>query len=201
MSDGAIDGCDVFDSRDGGQLDRASSSGSASAGVGRSVGRKAASDHRRRRCARRHRRLGRARRASARTASRLVFGTPAFDEAYLAQLQHGIDAVAATGAKVAFLEVACMRPVAAKGAATPPLPERADDARVAHLSALMRAAVERNPQTTAFVGGPAQWCNGSAVATDVGYRWDGVHVYKPGAALDLPGSGRGAADVGRQLIA
>jgi len=33
----------------------------------------------------------------------LTFGTPAFDAAYLAQLQHGIDAVAATGAKVAFL--------------------------------------------------------------------------------------------------
>ncbi|HEX3243714.1 MAG TPA: NAD(P)H-binding protein, partial [Solirubrobacterales bacterium] len=37
----------------------------------------------------------------------LTFGTPAFDEAYTAQLQQGIDAVAATGAKVAFLEVAC----------------------------------------------------------------------------------------------
>ncbi len=47
----------------------------------------------------------------------------------------------------------------------------------------MRAAVERNPQTAAFVSGPAQWCNGSPIATDVGYRWDGVHVYKPGASL------------------
>lgn len=115
--------------------------------------------------------------------SRLVFGTQAFDDAYLAQLQQGIDAVAATGAKVAFLEVACMRPVSAKGAATPPLPERADDARVTHLSELMRTAVQRNPQAAAFVTGPPEWCNGSPIATDLNYRWDGVHVYKPGANL------------------
>jgi peptidoglycan/LPS O-acetylase OafA/YrhL len=113
----------------------------------------------------------------------LAFGTPAFDQAYLAQLQRGIDAIAATGAKAAFLEVACMRPVSAKGAATPPLPERADDARAHHLSELFRRAVAHNPQTALFVSGPAQWCNGSAVATDLGYRWDGVHVYKPGANL------------------
>jgi len=76
-----------------------------------------------------------------------------------------------------------MRPVSAKGAATPPLPERADDARVEHLSKLIRTAVSRNPSTTAFIDGPAEWCNGSPIATDLGYRWDGVHVYKPGAAL------------------
>ncbi|MEO5723162.1 MAG: hypothetical protein ABIQ39_13995, partial [Ilumatobacteraceae bacterium] len=115
--------------------------------------------------------------------SRLAVGTPAHDEAYLAQLQKGIDAVAATGAKVAFLQVACMRPVNAKGAATPPLPERADDNRANHLSALFRQAVARNPATTAYITGPAEWCNGSKIASDTGYRWDGVHVYKPGANL------------------
>ncbi|MFT3851677.1 MAG: acyltransferase family protein [Ilumatobacteraceae bacterium] len=115
--------------------------------------------------------------------SRLTFGTKPFDDAYLAQLQQGIDAVAATGAKVAFLEVACMRPVDAEGAATPPLPERADDSRVAHLSSLMRTAVRRNSGVAAFVTGPPEWCDGSPIATDPGYRWDGVHVYKPGAAL------------------
>ena len=31
--------------------------------------------------------------------------------------------------------------------------------------------------------GPAQWCTDEAIATDLGYRWDGVHVYKPGAKL------------------
>ena len=34
-----------------------------------------------------------------------------------------------------------------------------------------------------FVEGPDAWCADEAIATDVGMRWDGVHVYKPGAKL------------------
>jgi hypothetical protein len=34
-----------------------------------------------------------------------------------------------------------------------------------------------------FVEGPDEWCDDETVATDVGMRWDGVHVYRPGAAL------------------
>ena len=34
-----------------------------------------------------------------------------------------------------------------------------------------------------FVEGPDEWCNDETIATDLGYRWDGVHVYKPGANL------------------
>ena len=34
-----------------------------------------------------------------------------------------------------------------------------------------------------FVEGPDQWCDDEAVANDLGMRWDGVHVYQPGAAL------------------
>jgi hypothetical protein len=34
-----------------------------------------------------------------------------------------------------------------------------------------------------FVSGPVEWCNGSGVATSLDYRWDGVHVYRPGAKL------------------
>ena len=30
---------------------------------------------------------------------------------------------------------------------------------------------------------PTAWCNDEAIATDLGHRWDGVHVYKPGAKL------------------
>ena len=36
-----------------------------------------------------------------------------------------------------------------------------------------------------MIDGPDEWCNDEAIATDLGYRWDGVHVYKPGANLDL----------------
>ena len=34
-----------------------------------------------------------------------------------------------------------------------------------------------------FVEGPDEWCADETVATDLGMRWDGVHVYQPGAAL------------------
>ena len=40
-----------------------------------------------------------------------------------------------------------------------------------------------NAATVTFVEGPDAWCADEAVATDVGMRWDGVHVYKPGAKL------------------
>ena len=35
----------------------------------------------------------------------------------------------------------------------------------------------------ALVEGPPEWCNDESIATNVNYRWDGVHVYKPGAEL------------------
>jgi len=113
----------------------------------------------------------------------LVFGTPAWDAAVRAQLQSGIDAVVAAGAQVALLEVPCMRPVEAEGAGVPPLPERGDDARVAHVNELFRTVVAANAGRATFVEGPDAWCADEAVATDVGMRWDGVHVYTPGAKL------------------
>jgi peptidoglycan/LPS O-acetylase OafA/YrhL len=111
------------------------------------------------------------------------FGSPEFDTVFLGNLQQGIDAVAAAGTRVALLEIPCMRPVEASGAAVPPLPERGNDERVGHLNDLLRQAATANASTTAFVAGPIEWCNDPAIATDLGYRWDGVHVYKPGAKL------------------
>jgi len=64
----------------------------------------------------------------------------------------------------------------------PPLPERADDQRVAHVNELLRSVAEARPEVT-FVEGPDAWCADEAIATDLNYRWDGVHVYKPGANL------------------
>jgi hypothetical protein len=34
-----------------------------------------------------------------------------------------------------------------------------------------------------FISGPSEWCDDQAIATDLGYRWDGVHYYRPGAKL------------------
>ncbi len=113
----------------------------------------------------------------------VTFGTPQADELFLANLQKGIDALAAAGTHVALLEIPCMRPQDVKGAGVPALPERGDDARVAHLNDLLRDAAAANVATTTFVAGPAAWCGDESIATDLGYRWDGVHVYKPGANL------------------
>jgi hypothetical protein len=90
----------------------------------------------------------------------------------------------AEGANVALLEVACMRPQDVEGAGVRALPERGDDARVAHVNDLLRqVASSYDSPRVEFVEGPDEWCNDEAIATDLGYRWDGVHVYKPGANL------------------
>jgi hypothetical protein len=115
------------------------------------------------------------------------FATPAGDELFVTNLESGIDAMLAEGTNVGLLEVACMRPQDVEGAGVPALPERGDDARVAHVNDLLRetaasyqAAGEARVQ---FVEGPTEWCTDETIATDLGYRWDGVHVYKPGANL------------------
>jgi lysophospholipase L1-like esterase len=113
----------------------------------------------------------------------LAFGTPEWDSYVTENLQSGIDALAAAGTRVALLEVACMRPQDVEGSGVPALPERGDDDRVAHLNELWRALADANPDTVTFVEGPEEWCGDDDVSSDVAYRWDGVHVYTPGANL------------------
>jgi len=110
------------------------------------------------------------------------FATPEFDQVFTANLNEGLDRATENGAHVGLLEVPCMRPVSAEGAGVPPLPERGDDARVAHLNDLLRSVADSRSDTS-FVVGPTEWCSDETIATDLGYRWDGVHVYKPGANL------------------
>lgn len=99
------------------------------------------------------------------------------------QVKRGIDALVLGGAKVALLEVPCMRPKDVEGAGIPPLPERGDDTRTAQLNQLLQEVANENAATTTFVKGPREWCTSSIIGNDLGYRWDGVHVYKPGAKL------------------
>ncbi len=113
-------------------------------------------------------------------AGDLTFGTSAWDAYFLAHLRSGIEAMRSSGAQVALLEVACMRPQDVEGAGVPALPERGDDARVAHLNDLLRSTVSDG---VTFIEGPDAWCNDEALSTDLAMRWDGVHVYKPGAEL------------------
>jgi hypothetical protein len=113
----------------------------------------------------------------------LEFGSPEWDEYVMDDLQSGIDALAATGVQVALLEAACMRPQDVEGAGAPALPERGDDDRIAHVNELWRQVADANPDTVTFVPGPKEWCDDEDVASDPAYRWDGVHVYTPGANL------------------
>jgi peptidoglycan/LPS O-acetylase OafA/YrhL len=112
------------------------------------------------------------------------FASPRGDALFGRNLRSGVDAMLAEGANVALLEVACMRPRDVEGAGVRALPERGDDARVAHVNDLLReTAASYDSPRVEFVESPDEWCSDEAIATDLGYRWDGVHVYKPGANL------------------
>jgi hypothetical protein len=116
-----------------------------------------------------------------RGGNRVDFGTPAEDAYLSAQLQRGIDAITSAGSKVALLEIPCYDPV--DGGGLTALPERGDRQRTEHLNDLMRQAAAKDPGHVTFITGPTQWCSDPAIATDLGYRWDGVHYYRPGAKL------------------
>jgi len=107
------------------------------------------------------------------------------DTIFKTQLQRGIDALRKQNVAVALLEVACMRPVESKGGPVPPLPQRGDDSRTGHLNALMREVAAPENDGVYFLSGPKEWCSDPKVANSLSYRWDGVHVYKPGAKLIL----------------
>jgi len=108
--------------------------------------------------------------------------TPA-DTLFRTQVQRGVAALRQTGATVALLEVACMRPVDSSGGPVPALPERGDDTRTAHLNELLREIAAPENDGVYFINGPREWCNNPKISTSLSYRWDGVHAYKPGAKL------------------
>ena len=110
-------------------------------------------------------------------------GTDAADDLFTAQLAKGVRAVRSTGASVALLEVPCMRPLESSGGPVPPLPQRRDDSRTQHLNTLLREFAAPEDDSVYFVTGPREWCNNMKISTSPSYRWDGVHVYKPGAKL------------------
>ena len=112
-----------------------------------------------------------------------AFNTSPADTMFRTQMKRGIDALRSTGATVALLEVACMRPVTSKGGPVPALPQRGDDTRTGHLNDLLREIAAPEDDGVFFVSGPKEWCNDPKISTSLSYRWDGVHAYKPGAKL------------------
>ncbi len=113
----------------------------------------------------------------------IPFGTPAADERFMGGVQSGIDALASVGVKAALLEVPCMRPVDIVGAGVPALPERGDDTRVAHVNDMLRQIAANNPTKATFIVGPPEYCTSDYVATNVNFRWDGVHPLSAGTKL------------------
>jgi len=105
------------------------------------------------------------------------------DTMFRTQMKRGINALRSTGATVALLEVACMRPVDSKGGPVPALPQRGDDTRTSHLNDLLREIAAPEDDGVFFVSGPKEWCSDPKISTSLSYRWDGVHAYKPGAKL------------------
>ena len=105
------------------------------------------------------------------------------DTMFRTQMKRGIDALRSTGATVALLEVACMRPVDSKGGPVPALPQRGDDTRTSHLNDLLREIAAPEDDGVFFISGPKVWCSDPKISTSLSYRWDGVHAYKPGAKL------------------
>ena len=113
----------------------------------------------------------------------LPFGTPTADDRFLGGVLSGIDALASVGVHAALLEIPCMRPADIVGAGVPALPERGDDARVAHVNDMLRQLAADNPTKATFVAGPADYCTSEFLATNLNYRWDGVHPLTAGAKL------------------
>jgi peptidoglycan/LPS O-acetylase OafA/YrhL len=110
------------------------------------------------------------------------FASLEWNAIFVERLDSAVSRVVDAGATVALLEVACMRPVDVEGAGVPALPERGDDARVTHLNSVLAGYAEATDGVV-FVEGPDAWCADEVIATDLDYRWDGVHVYRPGAKL------------------
>lgn len=113
--------------------------------------------------------------------TKMTFGSPAWDAYWSNQLEKGIKILVDSGAQVALMGVPCYRPIAAGG--LPKLPERGDDSRTRHLNDLLREAAAADPTRVFMIHPPAAFCNDPSIATNLSYRWDGTHYYKPGAAL------------------
>lgn len=109
------------------------------------------------------------------------FGSADWDARWLDQLRRGISVLRDGGSQVALFGIPCYRPVA--GGGTPTLPERGDDERTGHLNDLLRQAAAEDPAHVFYVAAPHEYCDDESIATDLYYRWDGVHYGAKGSAL------------------
>jgi GDSL-like Lipase/Acylhydrolase family len=111
----------------------------------------------------------------------IVFASPEWDAAFLAQLRSGVTALRASGAQVALAELPCYRP--RKSNPRPPgwWPERGDDDRTRHVNDLLRQVTDGAHVFT--VTPPGAFCTDPSIGDNPRYRYDGVHYLAPGAKL------------------
>jgi peptidoglycan/LPS O-acetylase OafA/YrhL len=114
------------------------------------------------------------------TTGTLTFGSPQWDSHVSNAIRQGVTALRASGAQVALSLLPCYRPVKASAGFWP---ERGDDDRTRHVNTLLRAAAAADPTRVHVIEPPVQFCTDPKISTSRSYRWDGVHYYKPGAAL------------------
>jgi len=122
----------------------------------------------------------------------LAFGSADWDAHWNAQLAKGIKILRNAGTQVALLGIPCYRPINAGGLIA--LPERGNDSRTRHLDTLLKAAAAADPSHVFYIEPPIDFCTNQKIATDVYYRWDGVHYGGKGAALVFK-------DITKQLLA
>jgi hypothetical protein len=110
----------------------------------------------------------------------LAFGSAAWDANFLSQLDQGVQVLRDSGAQVALSLLPCYRPVSRSAGYWP---ERGDDPRTRHVNDLLRQEAGRFPDNVHLISPPVQFCSDPTISKSLSYRWDGVHYYKPGAAL------------------
>src|SRR5262249_23676030 len=105
----------------------------------------------------------------------LTFGSSTWDSQLRESLAKGVKILRDSGATVALSLLPCYRPV--RGSAGY-WPERGDDQRTRHVNEILRSMPDVH-----LIEPPARFCTDPKIASNLDYRWDGVHYYKPGAAL------------------
>jgi len=110
----------------------------------------------------------------------LTFGSPAWDAYFTDSLQQGVSVLNDSGATVALALLPCYRPIQGSAGYWP---ERGDDQRTQHVNDLLRKFAADSPAKLHLIDPPSQFCTDRAIATNLNYRWDGMHYYKAGAEL------------------
>jgi hypothetical protein len=110
----------------------------------------------------------------------VTFGSAPWDQNFLDQLDAGVQTLRASSQQVELALLPCYRPVPRSAGYWP---ERGDDDRTRHVNDLLGEEAARYPSQVHLLEPPAQFCTDPTISKSLSYRWDGVHYYKPGAAL------------------